>query len=83
MRFRPEVPVLPQSRARVFRMLRDEGAQIGDMVDGIASDPALTGALLLAANSAHSSPGDRVGNIRDRKTCCEPEKPNLRSGNFP
>lgn len=65
MRFRPDVPVFPQSRARVLHMLRDEGVPIGEMVQGIASDPALTGALLLAANSAHSAPEDRVGNIRD------------------
>lgn len=63
MRFSPEVPVLPQGRMRAFDLLRDEDGATDEITDAIHSDPALTAAVLLAANSALSAPVDRVGDV--------------------
>jgi putative nucleotidyltransferase with HDIG domain len=50
-------PVLIESQARVIAAATAETARLGDLVEAVESDVALTIAVLRAANSGHAPPG--------------------------
>jgi putative nucleotidyltransferase with HDIG domain len=54
------LPVLPAPHARALQLLEDRNAEIGDLAETVSADPALTTAVLRAANSAASAPINRV-----------------------
>lgn len=55
-----EIPTLPVARMRALSLVADPDPSYGDLAGMVDSDPALTVALLRAANSAASAPVDRV-----------------------
>jgi putative nucleotidyltransferase with HDIG domain len=60
-----ELPVFPAPRIRALVLLRNPDAGVDDFVSVIEGDPALTAAVLRAANSAASAPVSPVSNARD------------------
>lgn len=54
------LPVLPAPHARALQLLEDNEAVVSDLAETVSSDPALTTAVLRAANSAASAPINRV-----------------------
>ncbi len=54
------LPVLPAPHARALAVLQDPDGDIGELASVIEADPALTVAVLRAANSAASAPINRV-----------------------
>jgi putative nucleotidyltransferase with HDIG domain len=54
------LPVLPVPHARALALLEDPDTEIPELAETVASDPALTTAVLRAANSAASAPINRV-----------------------
>lgn len=54
------LPVLPAAHARALAALQDPDAAIADVAAIVETDPALTAAVLRAANSAASAPANRV-----------------------
>ena len=61
----PYLPTLPAMRARGLSVLLQQDATLAALAAPVESDPALTAALLRAANSAVSSPRDRVATAAD------------------
>jgi len=60
MTFSIEIPTLPVARVRALALIANVDPSYGELVDVVDADPALTIALLRAANSAASAPVDRV-----------------------
>jgi len=60
MTFSIEIPTLPVARVRALALVANVNPSYDDLVGVIDADPALTIALLRAANSAASAPVDRV-----------------------
>lgn len=56
----PKLPPLPEGHARALAMLSDDNVEFRDIAAVLDSDPALTTAMLRAANSAHSAPSRRI-----------------------
>ena len=56
----PSLPVLPVPHARALAALQDPDGDIAELAVAIEGDPALTMAVLRAANSAASAPVNRV-----------------------
>jgi len=54
------LPVLPAPHAKALQLLEDSDAEVADLAETVSADPALTTAVLRAANSAASAPVDRV-----------------------
>ena len=54
------LPVLPAAHARALAALRDEDVAIAEVAAVVETDPALTAAVLRAANSAASAPINRI-----------------------
>lgn len=54
------LPVLPAAHARALSTLRDEDVAIADVAAIVETDPAMTAAVLRAANSAASAPINRI-----------------------
>jgi len=54
------LPVLPAPHARALQLLEDSNAEVADLAETVSADPALTTAVLRAANSAASAPINRV-----------------------
>ena len=52
----PELPVLPRPRERALLVLMHPDASIEELTTVVEGDPAMTAAVLRAANSAISSP---------------------------
>ena len=61
----PYLPTLPPMRARGLSILVQQDATLAELAAAVESDPALTAAILRAANSAVSSPRDRVATAAD------------------
>ena len=61
----PYLPTLPAMRARGLSILLQQDATLAELAAPVESAPALTAALLRAANSAVSSPRDRVATAAD------------------
>jgi HD-like signal output (HDOD) protein len=59
-----QIPVLPAAHARALAMLEDDDVRIGELARVIETDPALTAALLRAANSASSASRTRIDHPR-------------------
>lgn len=55
-----EIPTLPVARVRALALVANVNPSYDDLVGVVDADPALTIALLRAANSAASAPVDRV-----------------------
>lgn len=55
-----ELPPLPAAHARALNIMGDSSVEFGAVARVIESDPALTAAILRAANSAYSAPIDRI-----------------------
>jgi len=62
------LPVLPAAQARALAALQDPDAAIADVADIVETDPALTAAVLRAANSAASASANRVTTARQGVT---------------
>lgn len=54
------LPVLPAAHARALVALRDEDVAIAEVAAIVETDPAMTAAVLRAANSAASAPINRI-----------------------
>ena len=54
------LPVLPVPHARALSLLEDPELEVAELAETVTSDPALTTAVLRAANSAASAPVNRV-----------------------
>ena len=54
------LPVLPAPHARALQLLEKHDANLAELADTVSADPALTAAVLRAANSAASAPISRV-----------------------
>lgn len=54
------LPVLPAPHAKALQLLEDRNAEVGELAETVSADPALTTAVLRAANSAASAPVNRV-----------------------
>lgn len=59
-----EIPAIPASRMRALALVADPAPSHDDLLSVVDPDPALTIALLRAANSAASAPIDRVTTTR-------------------
>lgn len=59
------IPVFPDTAVRAQRLLADPDADLDDVADLVASDPALAAALLRAANSAAFGAREEVSTIRE------------------
>lgn len=59
-----EIPALPVAYVRALQLMREPDADVNDLVRIGNDDPAFAGALMRLANSAESSPLDRVRTIR-------------------
>lgn len=55
-----ELPALPLPRVRALALLTDEDSSVRDISEVVTGDPALTVAVLRAANAAISAPTSRV-----------------------
>ena len=55
-----ELPPLSAAHGRALTLLSDPDAEVGDFTSVVESDPALTAAILRAANSAASAPVDHI-----------------------
>ncbi|MDA1062396.1 MAG: HDOD domain-containing protein [Chloroflexi bacterium] len=60
-----ELPALPAPRARALLLLTNEASEVAAIAATIESDPALTIAVLQAANSAASAPRQRIETAQD------------------
>ena len=54
------LPVLPAAHAKALQLLEDQNAEVAELAETVSADPALTTAVLRAANSAASAPINRV-----------------------
>lgn len=54
------LPVLPAPHAKALQLLEDSNAEVAELAETVSADPALTTAVLRAANSAASAPVNRV-----------------------
>jgi putative nucleotidyltransferase with HDIG domain len=54
------LPVLPAPHARALQLLEDRNAEVSELAETVSADPALTTAVLRAANSAASAPVNRM-----------------------
>ncbi len=54
------LPVLPAPHARALQLLEDPDTEVKDLAETVSADPAMTTAVLRAANSAASAPVNRV-----------------------
>lgn len=59
-----EIPPLPVAKVRALSLVANRDPSYDEMVSMVAPDPALTTALMRAANSALSAPVDRVRTAR-------------------
>lgn len=59
-----QIPVLPASRARAFRLLSRPSPHVDEIVDVAGADVGFLAALLRAANSAASAPIHPIGTVR-------------------
>jgi putative nucleotidyltransferase with HDIG domain len=55
-----ELPALPAPRMRALALLNDDNSGLRDVSEVVEGDPALTAAVLRAANSAISAPRSRI-----------------------
>lgn len=55
-----ELPALPMPRMRALALLNDDNSGLRDVSEVVEGDPALTAAVLRAANSAISAPRSRI-----------------------
>jgi putative nucleotidyltransferase with HDIG domain len=55
-----ELPVLPAAHAQALIIVGDPAVEIADVAEAVSADPALTSAVLRAANSAASAPIEPV-----------------------
>ncbi len=61
----PPIPTLPVARAQAFALLTGPESSLAEVAILVEGDPALTVALLRAANSASSAPATRVSRVGD------------------
>lgn len=61
----PPIPALPVARAQAFALLTGPEPSLAEVATLVEGDPALTLALLRAANSASSAPATRVSRVAD------------------
>ena len=59
-----DLPPLPASQVRLLQLLPKADVELAELVSIVETDPALTVAVLRAANSAVSSPVRRIGTAR-------------------
>lgn len=60
-----EIPALPQSAVRLAGIVANDTIELGEVVQVIECDPALTLKLLRIANSVYSSPSRAIGTVKD------------------
>src|SRR5690349_20521932 len=61
-----DLPPLPATQARAFSLVANENVSFRELAKVIEADPALTAAILRAANSAHSAPLSRIESAEQR-----------------
>lgn len=54
------LPVLPAPHAKALQLLEDSDTEVSELAETVSADPAMTTAVLRAANSAASAPVNRV-----------------------
>lgn len=55
-----DIPTLPVAHARALALVSDSDVNVSELATVVEADPALTVAVLRAANSAYSAPVDRI-----------------------
>ncbi len=60
-----ELPTFPENIAKLQMMCKDRNVTIGDLADGISTDPALTASILKLANSAGFITSRKINSLRD------------------
>jgi putative nucleotidyltransferase with HDIG domain len=61
----PEIPALPSAAAQVLRLAQDPESGVGEIMEAIEFDPALTAEVLRLANTAYFAGPRQIATLRD------------------